>query len=229
MRKAIQTAEAVAPSILWIDEIEKGFSGVSGSSGDSGISTRIFGTFLTWMQDKTKPVFVVATANNISGLPSEMLRKGRFDEIFFVDLPTEKERRDIFRLHLNRRLKNPEISGNLMNDVFLLEELAKETEGFSGAEIEQTVVAALFEAFSEERALEKRDLMKVIKNMVPLSVTQSEQIMQIRNWANVRAVAATAREDRNEYAKEDVKEKTKEITEQEENIRKNRGGRSIDF
>lgn len=229
MRKAIQTAEAVAPSILWIDEIEKGFSGVSGSSGDSGISTRIFGTFLTWMQDKTKPVFVVATANNISGLPSEMLRKGRFDEIFFVDLPTEKERRDIFRLHLNRRLKNPEISGNLMNDVFLLEELAKETEGFSGAEIEQTVVAALFEAFSEDRALEKRDLMKVIKNMVPLSVTQSEQIMQIRNWANVRAVAATAREDRNEYAKEDVKEKTKEITEQEENIRKNRGGRSIDF
>lgn len=229
MRKAIQTAEAVAPSILWIDEIEKGFSGVSGSSGDSGISTRIFGTFLTWMQDKTKPVFVVATANNISGLPSEMLRKGRFDEIFFVDLPTEKERRDIFRLHLNRRLKNPEILGNLMNDVFLLEELAKETEGFSGAEIEQTVVAALFEAFSEDRALEKRDLMKVIKNMVPLSVTQSEQIMQIRNWANVRAVAATAREDRNEYAKEDVKEKTKEITEQEENIRKNRGGRSIDF
>lgn len=229
MRKAIQTAEAVAPSILWIDEIEKGFSGVSGSSGDSGISTRIFGTFLTWMQDKTKPVFVVATANNISGLPSEMLRKGRFDEIFFVDLPTEKERRDIFRLHLNRRLTNPDVSGYLLNDSFLLEELAKKTEGFSGAEIEQTVISALFEAFSEDRALEKNDLFKVIKNTVPLSITQSEQIMQIRNWANIRAVAATAREDRNEYAKEDVGAKAKEVTEQEENIRKNRGGRSIDF
>lgn len=229
MRKAILTAEAVAPSILWIDEIEKGFSGVSGSGGDGGISTRIFGTFLTWMQDKTKPVFVVATANNISGLPSEMLRKGRFDEIFFVDLPTEKERKDIFRLHLKRRLTNPEISGGLMNDESLMEELAGKTEGFSGAEIEQTVVAALFEAFSEDRALEKRDLLKVIKNMVPLSVTQSEQIMQIRNWANVRAVAATAREDRNEYEKEDVVKENREIMEQEENIKKNRGGRSIDF
>ena len=229
MRKAIQTAEAVAPSILWIDEIEKGFSGVSSSGGDSGISTRIFGTFLTWMQDKVKPVFVVATANNISELPSEMLRKGRFDEIFFVDLPTEKERHDIFRLHLSRRLTNSEISGGILDDKFLVGELEKETEGFSGAEIEQTVVAALFEAFSEERALEKADLLKVIKNTVPLSVTQSEQIMQIRDWANVRAVAATAREDRNEYAKEDGSVESRKITEQEENVRKNRGGRSIDF
>ncbi|MCS4527072.1 AAA family ATPase [Clostridium botulinum] len=103
MRKAIKTAEAVSPSILWIDEIEKGFGGAS-SSGDSGTSMRIFGTFLTWMQEKIKPVFVVATANNISNLPSELLRKGRFDEIFFVDLPTKNERKDIFRLHLKKDL-----------------------------------------------------------------------------------------------------------------------------
>lgn len=229
MRKAIQTAEAVSPSILWIDEIEKGFSGVSGSGGDNGISSRIFGTFLTWMQDKKKPVFVVATANNISNLPSEMLRKGRFDEIFFVDLPTEKERKDIFKLHLIKRLTNQEIMGDIVIEDMLLTELAKHTEGFSGAEIEQTVIAALFEAFSEDRALEKKDILKVIKNMVPLSVTQSEQIMQIRSWANVRAVAATARADRNEYAKEELPKEEQKITEQHENIKKNRGGRSIDF
>lgn len=229
MRKAIQTAEAVSPSILWIDEIEKGFSGVSGTANDSGISTRIFGTFLTWMQDKTKPVFVVATANNISGLPSEMLRKGRFDEIFFVDLPTEKERIDIFRLHLNKRLTDTEICGTVLGDECLIEELARKTEGFSGAEIEQTVVSALFEAFSEERSLDKNDLLKVINNTVPLSVTQSEQIMRIRNWANVRAVAATAREHRNEYAKDEHLADNKMMIEQEENVRKNRGGRSVDF
>lgn len=230
MRKAIQTAEAVAPSILWIDEIEKGFSGVNSSSGDGGISSRIFSTFLTWMQDKTKAVFVVATANNISNLPSEMLRKGRFDEIFFVDLPTEKERKDIWRLHLKKRLTNPEISGNIEINDKLLTELSGRTEGFAGAEIEQIVVAALFEAFSEDRALEMKDLFRVIKNMVPLSVTQSEQIMQIRNWANVRAVAATAREDRHEYEqKEESVIVNTAITAQEEEVKKNRGGRSVDF
>ena len=230
MRKAIQTAEAVAPSILWIDEIEKGFSGVSGSSGDGGISSRIFGTFLTWMQDKTKAVFVVATANNISNLPSEMLRKGRFDEIFFVDLPTEKERKDIFQLHLKKRLTNSEISGNVDINDGLLTELSGRTEGFAGAEIEQIVVAALFEAFSEDRALEIKDLFKVISNMVPLSVTQSEQIMQIRNWANVRAVAATAREDRHEYERKEKENiQDPKITEQEDEVKKNRGGRSVDF
>ena len=230
MRKAIQTAEAVAPSILWIDEIEKGFSGVSGSSGDGGISSRIFGTFLTGMQDKTKAVFVVATANNISNLPSEMLRKGRFDEIFFVDLPTEKERKDIFQLHLKKRLTNSEISGNVDINDGLLTELSGRTEGFAGAEIEQIVVAALFEAFSEDRALEIKDLFKVISNMVPLSVTQSEQIMQIRNWANVRAVAATAREDRHEYERKEKENiQDPKITEQEDEVKKNRGGRSVDF
>lgn len=230
MRKAIQTAEAVSPSILWIDEIEKGFSGVSASGGDGGISSRIFGTFLTWMQDKTKAVFVVATANNISNLPSEMLRKGRFDEIFFVDLPTAKERKDIFRLHLKKRLTNPEISGNIIINDSFLEELSELTEGFAGAEIEQIVIASLFEAFSQDRPLEAEDLYKVARNMVPLSVTQSEQIMQIRNWANVRAVAATAREDRNEYTREEItKPDNPGDSKQEEIIKRSRGGRSIDF
>ncbi|AJH00829.1 ATPase [Clostridium beijerinckii] len=240
MRKAIKTAEAVAPSILWIDEIEKGFSGASSSSGDSGTSTRIFGTFLTWMQEKTKPVFVVATANNINSLPSELLRKGRFDEIFFVDLPTKNERKDIFRLHLKKRLTNEEVCKDVSITDELLSELADLTEGFVGAEIEQAVVAALFEAFSEERGLHVSDLEKVIKNTVPLSVTQAEQIISIREWANVRAVAATAKEDRSEYVKKDnpisskLEEDTGESKSDDENnsesaIKKARGGRTIDF
>lgn len=241
MRKAIKTAEAVAPSILWIDEIEKGFSSASGSSGDSGTSTRIFGTFLTWMQEKTKPVFVVATANNISSLPSELLRKGRFDEIFFVDLPTKNERKDIFRLHLKKRLTNEEVCKDVSITDELLSELADLTEGFVGAEIEQAVVSALFEAFSEERGLQVSDLEKVIKNTVPLSVTQAEQIISIREWANVRAVAATAKEDRSEYVKKDNPISSKlaedagkskfddEDDSEESAIKKARGGRTIDF
>ena len=114
MRKAIKTAEAVAPSILWVDEIEKSLSGIN-SNGDSGTSSRIFGTFLTWMQEKTAPVFVIATANNISGLPAELLRKGRFDEIFFVDLPTLRERKEIFKLHLAKRLKDKDVALSLIH------------------------------------------------------------------------------------------------------------------
>ncbi len=208
MRKAIKTAEAVSPSILWIDEIEKGFGGAS-SSGDSGTSMRIFGTFLTWMQEKTKPVFVVATANNINNLPSELLRKGRFDEIFFVDLPTKNERKDIFRLHLKKRLTNEEVCEEISITDELLSNLADITEGFVGAEIEQAVIAALFEAFSGDRALKVTDLERVIKNTVPLSVTQREQIIKIREWANVRAVAATAKEDRSEYLETNEEKKMK--------------------
>lgn len=133
MRKAISTAEAVAPSILWVDEIEKGFSGIQ-SSGDSGTSARVFGTFLTWMQEKTAPVFVIATSNNINCMPPELLRKGRFDEIFFVDLPTAKEREKIFRLHLNKRLSNSTISHEVDPKSEICEELASLTEGFSGAD-----------------------------------------------------------------------------------------------
>ena len=138
----------------------------------------------------------MATANNISNLPSELLRKGRFDEIFFVDLPTKNERKDIFRLHLKKRLTNAEVCEEVSITEELLSNLADITEGFVGAEIEQAVIAALFEAFSEDRALRVIDLERVIKNTVPLSVTQREQIIKIREWANVRAVAATAKEDR---------------------------------
>ncbi len=196
MRTAIATAEAIAPSILWIDEIEKGFGG---GDLDGGTSMRVFGSFLTWMQEKTKPVFVIATANNIDRLPPELLRKGRFDEIFFVDLPTRSERMQIFGVHLTKRLKNPKIIGDFRIDSLACERLAGLTEGFVGAEIEQVVIAALFEAFSERRPVRMADFERAIKETVPLSVTQAEQIRAIRAWASVRAVAATPREGRAEY------------------------------
>ena len=230
MRKAVQTAEAVAPSILWIDEIEKGFGG-NGGERDGGTTTRVFGTFLTWMQEKTKPVFVIATANKINQLPPEMLRKGRFDEIFFVDLPTVNERKIIFKLHLEKRLKGS-ISKEFKVTDELLTKLSDATEGFGGSEIEQVVVSALFEAFSENRELQEEDLFKVIKNTIPLSTTQAEQILAIREWANERAVAATAHDEQYNYVPEDTeeivikKEKAKKNT---ETVKRARGGRTIDF
>lgn len=230
MRKAIQTAEAVAPSILWIDEIEKGF-GNAGGEMDGGTSTRVFGTFLTWMSEKTKPVFVIATANNIHALPSEMLRKGRFDEIFFVDLPTKTERKVIFKLHLEKRL-NGSLSKDFKITDTLLNKLADLTEGFVGAEIEQVVIAALFEAFSENRTLEEDDLYKVIKNTVPLSTTQAEQILAIRDWANERAVAATAHDESYNYVPEETQEqieKKKKEKKSTETVKRARGGRTIEF
>ena len=199
MRTALRTAEAVAPVVLWIDEIEKGFAGMGGPSGDSGTSQRVFGTFLTWLQEKTKPVFVFATANNIDRLPPEFLRKGRFDEIFFVDLPTDGERLPIWRVHLTKRLTSEGAGGKLTVDDTLLADLVGRSEGYSGAEIEQAVIAALYDAFSERRPLEHSDLVRAIETMVPLSVTQAEQIRALREWADVRAVAATAAEDRDDY------------------------------
>lgn len=230
MRKAIQTAEAVAPSILWIDEIEKGFGG-GGGEMDGGTATRVFGTFLTWMSEKTKPVFVIATANNINRLPSEMLRKGRFDEIFFVDLPTVNERKIIFKLHLEKKLKGS-ISNDFVLTDTLLNRLAEATEGFVGAEIEQVVISALFEAFSENRTLIEDDLFRVIKNTVPLSTTQSEQIIAIREWANERAVAATSHDERYNYVPEETQEqieKKKKAKKATETVKRARGGRTIEF
>ena len=218
MRRALATAEAVAPSILWIDEIEKGLSGL-GSNGDSGVSSRIFGQFLTWMQEKESPVFVIATANNISSLPPELLRKGRFDEIFFVDLPTFEERKEIFKLHLERRLKSKEVASEVIGIKNLCSELAKMTEGFIGSEIEQVVISSLCDAFFENRALSFDDLAKNISNTVPLSTTQREQILSLRAWANVRAVSATKTSNLKEYAK-DINEN---------NISASRGGRTLDF
>jgi SpoVK/Ycf46/Vps4 family AAA+-type ATPase len=226
MRKAIKTVEAISPCILWIDEIEKGFSHTNGA-GDSGTSSRIFGTFLTWMQEKSKPVFVIATANNIQALPPEMMRKGRFDEIFFVDLPTIKERKDIFRLHISKRLKNPKASGQFQLTEECLERLAALTEGYSGAEMEQIVITALFESFSEDRGLTLEDLDKAICTTVPLSVTQAEQIQAIREWANVRAVAATPREDRVEYRQKS--QPTVPPSAPDDDVALTRGGRAVDF
>ncbi|MDR1168568.1 MAG: AAA family ATPase [Heliobacteriaceae bacterium] len=218
MRRAIATAEAVAPSILWIDEIEKGLSGI-GSNNDSGVSSRIFGTFLTWMQEKESPVFVIATANNIRNLPSELLRKGRFDEIFFVDIPTFNERAEIFKLHLTKRLKSSEAAKGFELNNNLFTKLADLTEGFIGAEIEQVVISALYEAFFENRTLEFKDLEKTISNTVALVTTQQEQILALREWANVRAVAAAKKEDLTSYLHET----------EPENITSGRGGRALDF
>ena len=221
MRKAIATVEAVAPSILWVDEIEKGLNGVK-SSNDSGVSSRIFGTFLTWMQEKTAPVFVIATANNIDKLPPELLRKGRFDEIFFVDLPTFNERKEIFRVHLSKRLKDEEVCANVKpDDEALIDKLAKSTEGFIGSEIEQVVISALCDAFFENRALEQSDFEKAIKNTVPLSTTQKEQILAIREWANIRAVSASSKESTKQY--KDI------ITEEQQDVTSTRGGRRLDI
>ena len=221
MRKAIKTAEAVAPSILWVDEIEKSLSGIN-SNGDSGTSSRIFGTFLTWMQEKTAPVFVIATANNISGLPAELLRKGRFDEIFFVDLPTKNERKEIFKLHLEKRLQDKEVASKIEINDKLYDKLADLTEGYVGAEIEQIVISALYEAFFQKRPLEISDLENTIKNVVPLSVTQKEQILALRQWANIRAVTATKKDDMAQYA-------SNSVNNIEDDIKNTRGGRTLDL
>jgi SpoVK/Ycf46/Vps4 family AAA+-type ATPase len=186
MRKAIRTAEAVAPAILWLDELEKGFSGTQSSGvSDGGTTARVFGSFVTWLQEKTSPVFVIATANNVSLLPPELLRKGRFDEIFFVDLPTLEERESIIRIHLEKRDRDPEAFG--------LTELAAYSEGFSGAELEQAIVSALYDAFDEgARSLTTADVRASFEETVPLSQTMSEEIAELREWASRRARPASA-------------------------------------
>ncbi len=178
MRKAIRVAEGVAPCILWADELEKGFGGMT-SSGDSGTSQRVLATFLSWMQEKTKPVFMIATANDVTKLPPELLRKGRFDEIFFIDLPSPVERELIFSIHLKKRKRDP---AN-----YDLKELAEKTAGFSGAEIEQVVIAALFTAFDAGRELNQHDLTAEATAQVPLSTMMSEEIADLRAWASIRA------------------------------------------
>ncbi|MBO3739323.1 AAA family ATPase [Actinoplanes flavus] len=192
MRTALRIAEAVAPCVLWVDEIEKGFAG---GTGDSGTGARVFGTFLTWMQEKSRPVFVIATANDFDGLPPELLRKGRFDETFFVDLPSRAERVDVWRVHLLRALRHPRVAGELPVGADLLDELAGLTTGYSGAEIEQAVTVALFDAFSERRPLSRDDLVRAVMSIVPLSVTQAERIDGLRAWARNRAVSATSTDD----------------------------------
>jgi ATP-dependent 26S proteasome regulatory subunit len=185
LRNALKTAESISPAILFIDELDKAFAGSTGSAdSDGGTSSRIFGSFLTWMQEKTSPVFVMATANRVERLPGEFLRKGRFDEIFFVDLPNQEEREDIFRIHLGKR----------RSDVsrFDLEQLAKVSDGFSGAEIEQAIIASMYEAFAQDREFTQLDIIAAIKSTLPLSRTMTEQVTALRDWARQRARPASA-------------------------------------
>jgi len=184
VRKAIMTAESIAPSILWLDELEKGFSGMQSSGfSDAGTTARVFGTFLTWLQEKTSPVFVVATSNDITSLPPELLRKGRFDEIFYIDLPNTAERHDIFKIHLLKRKRKPEN--------FDVENLAKETHGYSGAEIEQAVISALYDSFDANEEIKDERIVHSIKEMIPLSQTMEDKISKIREWAKTRARRAS--------------------------------------
>ncbi|HEY9695025.1 MAG TPA: AAA family ATPase [Oculatellaceae cyanobacterium] len=174
-RQMIQLAEALAPCVLWIDEIDKAFGGIDGKA-DAGTSSRVFGTFITWLAEKTSPVFVVATANNIQALPPEMLRKGRFDEIFFVGLPSQEERRAIFAVHLSRLRTH-----NLKS--YDLDRLAYETPDFSGAEIEQTLIEAMHIGFSQNRDFITDDILEAASQLVPLARTAQAQIQFLQDWA----------------------------------------------
>jgi SpoVK/Ycf46/Vps4 family AAA+-type ATPase len=180
VRRAISVAESVAPAILWVDEIDKAFAGSQGGgASDGGTTARVFGTFLTWLSEKTAPVFVVATANDISHLPPELLRKGRLDEIFFFDLPGLEERAEIFGIHLARRSRDP--------GTFDLEVLAEGSGDFSGAEIEEVINSALYDAFHAGADLETAHLIKAIHETVPLARTMDEPLAELRRWADGRA------------------------------------------
>jgi SpoVK/Ycf46/Vps4 family AAA+-type ATPase len=182
----IQTAEAIAPCVLWIDEIEKGFSGSQSSgSTDGGTSSRVFGSFLSWMQEKTKAVFVVATANDVSKLPPEFLRKGRFDEMFFVDLPDALERAQIWDIVIKRHGRRPTDYDTVV--------LARACEQFTGAEIEAVFIDALHEAYAEGREPSAKDIVEAMTSTVPLAQLMDGQIAALRHWARGRARDAAAR------------------------------------
>jgi SpoVK/Ycf46/Vps4 family AAA+-type ATPase len=180
LNAALSTVEAMAPAVLWIDEIEKGLA--SSGDADGGVSRRLLGTFLRWMQERGGDVFMVATANDVSALPPELLRRGRFDEIFFVDLPGTDERAEILSVHLTKRERDPQD--------FDLTRLVAASEGFSGAELETVVVGALYRALAADNALTTADLMKELEATVPLSISRHEEIDALRAWADGRAVFA---------------------------------------
>jgi SpoVK/Ycf46/Vps4 family AAA+-type ATPase len=185
IRRATAVAESISPAVLWVDEIDKAFAGSQGSAGtDGGTTARVMSTFLTWLSEKQRPVFVMATANDISQLPPELLRKGRLDEIFFVDLPKPAERHQILDIHLRKRKRD---AGQ-----FELDKLSAASEGFSGAEIEQAIISALYDAFYIGRDLQTDDVLKSIKETVPLSKTMSERITALRAWAEGRARFASS-------------------------------------
>ena len=181
-RRAVTMAETMAPCVLWIDEIEKSM-GQSGGDADGGLSRRLFGYFLTWLQEKSSDIFVVATANDLSMIPPELLRKGRFDETFFVDLPSERDRGSIFHIHLARHKQDPH--------KFDLPQLLQATDGFSGAEIEQVIITSLYRALYEKRPVDTELLLEEIKRTVPLSVSRREDIQRLRAIAQERFVAVS--------------------------------------
>lgn len=186
LRDVLRVMETIAPAVLWLDELEKGFAGVGTNADDAqdAVMSRLVGSFLTWMEARKAPVFVVATANSVSRLPPEMLRRGRFDEMFFIDLPNFHERKDVFAIHLAKRGWKPES--------YDLDGLANRSEGFSGAEIEQIVVSAMIEAYGGGRVLANADLAKTLDHTVPLSVTMEEQVFDLREWASTRCRRATS-------------------------------------
>ena len=182
VREALAVADAMAPCVLWMDEIEKGIAGDAGGDSDGGVSRRVLATLLTWMNERASRVFVVATANDISQLPPELLRKGRFDEIFFIDLPSAAGREEILRIHLARNKQDP--------GAFDVSRLAEGCEGFSGAEIEQAIVAALYEAHAEKKALDTQSIEREMQRTRPLSVVMGEKVAALRAWAHERTVPA---------------------------------------
>jgi ATPase family protein associated with various cellular activities (AAA) len=180
VRRAISVAESVAPAVFWVDEIDKAFAGTQSSgASDGGTTARVFGTFITWLSEKNAPVFVVATANDVSQLPPELLRKGRLDEIFYVDLPSPAERGEIFRIHLAKRQRNPE--------EFDLTKLVAASEDFSGAEIEEAIISALYDAFYARQELATAHVRAALEQTVPLAKTMAEKVAAQRNWAKGRA------------------------------------------
>jgi SpoVK/Ycf46/Vps4 family AAA+-type ATPase len=186
IRKVFEVAEGLAPCVLWIDELEKIFagSGPDSASVDAGVSSRLLASFLSWMQDRKAPVFVAATCNNVTALPPELIRKGRFDELFFVDLPNEAERKQIVSIQLARRKRNPAD--------FDLDKIEAAASGYSGAEIDAAVQSGLYAAFSEKKELTTALLLDALAHTVPLSVTRAEEIRSLREWARTRAVSACA-------------------------------------
>ncbi len=185
IRRAIKTAESVAPCILWLDELEKGLAGTQSSGmSDGGTTARVFGTFITWLQEKRSAVFVIGTANSVRQLPPELLRKGRFDEIFFVDLPQKGERNEIFDIHLKKRKRDAAR--------FDIPGLVEASDGFSGSEIEQAVISALYDAFDKDEELNDEYLLHALEETVPLSTTMQEEITAMREWSKQRARLASA-------------------------------------
>jgi SpoVK/Ycf46/Vps4 family AAA+-type ATPase len=192
IQKVFRVAEGLAPCVLWIDELEKVFagSGPDSASADAGVSSRLLASFLSWMQERKPAVFVAATCNNVTVLPPELIRKGRFDELFFVDLPSVAERKQIFAIQLTKRKRNP---GD-----YDLDRVAAAAKGFSGAEIESAVQTALYAAFARRQELSTEDLLTALSSTVPLSITRAEEIETLRDWAKDRAVWACAPEAKRE-------------------------------